>query len=71
MSLSGGDMEHPDDEAAIVEGWARVAEEYEPRPLTILERHQVERAALAEKQAQETPFILGELLPGQRSALRR
>ena len=56
------------DEEAIVAGWARVAKDYKPRPLTTLERHQVERAALAEKQAQETPFTLGEPLPGHRRA---
>ncbi len=56
------------DEEAIVAGWARVAEDYEPRPLNTLERHQVERAALSEKQAQETPFTLGEPLPGHRRA---
>jgi hypothetical protein len=49
----------------IVEGWARVAQEYTPRPLTTLERHQMERAELVERQAQETPFVLGELIGGQ------
>ncbi len=48
------------DEAAIVEGWARVAETYEPRPLNTIERHQVERAELAERIAERTPFTLGE-----------
>ena len=44
----------------IYDGWVKVAENYEPRPLTILERAQFERAALNEKIAENTPFVLGE-----------
>lgn len=48
-------------EAEIIEGWKRVCEDYEPRPLTTLERHQMEQAELAERQAAETPFKLGQV----------
>ena len=53
----------------IIEGWARVAEDYEPRPLTVKERHQVERAGLIEEQAKRAPFTLGELRNISRSGL--
>lgn len=52
-------------ERKIIEGWARLADEYEPRELTTLELHQLERAELNERQAAETPFVLGEPLPGR------
>lgn len=48
------------DEKLILEGWARLAEEYEPRPLSIVEQHQVERAVLNEEIAKRTPFVLGQ-----------
>jgi hypothetical protein len=48
----------------IVKGWARACENYTPRPLTTLERHQMERAELIERQAAETPFVLGEPIHG-------
>jgi uncharacterized protein YqeY len=47
------------DEAAIVDGWARIAEEYQPRNLNEQETAQVERASLTESQAQKTQFTLG------------
>lgn len=46
-------------EAAIVDGWTRIAEEYEPRNLNELEKAQIERACLTENQSQKTPFTLG------------
>ena len=46
-------------EEAIVNGWARIAEEYQPRNLNEQEKAQVERASLSESQAQKTPFTLG------------
>lgn len=49
-----------EDEAAIIEGWARLVEEYEPRPLNPLEQHQAERATLEEEIAKRAPFILGQ-----------
>ena len=48
------------DEEAIVIGWAKVARTYEPRPLNWHEQQQVERAELAERLAEKTPFTLGE-----------
>ena len=51
---------YKEDEKAIVEGWARVAENYEPRSLNSLEQAQVERAALNEEIAKRTPFVLGQ-----------
>lgn len=51
-----------DNEKEIIEGWARTAAEYEPRPLNERERHQVERAELMERQAARTSFTLGELI---------
>jgi hypothetical protein len=50
----------------IVEGWARVAEGYSPRPLTQLEHNQVDRASLEEDIAKRTPFVLGEPLSTRR-----
>jgi hypothetical protein len=47
-----------EEDRAIVEGWARVCEEYTPRPLNPLEQAQVERAALEERLAQKMPFVL-------------
>ena len=44
----------------IIDRWARVAENYEPRPLNAYEQAQVERAGLEEKIAERTPFVLGE-----------
>ena len=48
----------------IIEGWARVAEDYEPRPLNSLELRQFERLALEERLAKRTPFVLGEPIHG-------
>ena len=49
----------PVDDAAIVDGWARISEEYQSRDLNAHEQAQLERASLAENQAKKTPFILG------------
>ncbi len=49
---------HPDSERRIVEGWARVAREYKPRPLTVTERHQLERLHLEDRLAAEKKFTL-------------
>jgi hypothetical protein len=46
-------------EPAIVDGWTRIAEEYQPRNLNEHEKAQVERASLAESQAKKTSFQLG------------
>jgi hypothetical protein len=46
-------------EAAIVDGWARIAEEYQPRDLNEHEKAQTERASLAESQAKKASFKLG------------
>ena len=51
-----------DNEKEIIEGWARVAEDYEPRELNALEKAQCKRAALNEKIAENTPFVLGKPL---------
>lgn len=51
---------YKEDEAAIIAGWARFAEEYEPRSLNPLEQAQVERAVLNEEIAKRTPFVLGQ-----------
>ena len=48
----------------IIDGWARVCENYIPRDLTTLEKHQLETAELLEQQAKKTQFVLGELIPG-------
>jgi hypothetical protein len=52
------DKELTNEEKQIVEGWARVAEEYEPRELNPLEKAQVERAELEEKLAKTKEFTL-------------
>jgi hypothetical protein len=46
-------------EAAIVDGWARISQEYQPRNLNEQEKAQVERASLVERQAKKTSFQLG------------
>jgi hypothetical protein len=46
-------------ETAIVDGWARISEEYQARDLNGQEQAQVERASLSEYQAKKTPFTLG------------
>jgi hypothetical protein len=46
----------------IIEGWERVAKDFELRELTSLEKRQVARAEIEEELAKNTPFILGELL---------
>lgn len=46
-------------EAAIVHGWSRFAEEYQARKLNENEQVQAERANLSEAQAKKTPFKLG------------
>lgn len=56
MSSTNADQK---DEAAIVEGWSRISEDYKARDLNEHEQAQVERASLAENQAKKTPFTLG------------
>ena len=46
----------------IYEGWEEAMKDFKLRPLTTIERHQFEREMLAHRQAQETPFVLGEPL---------
>ena len=56
--MTNTNADQPND-AAIVNGWARISEEYKPRNLNQHEKAQVERASLAESQAKKTPFKLG------------
>ena len=56
MPSTKADQKH---EAAIVDGWSRISEEYKARVLNKHEQAQVERQILAEDQAKKTPFTLG------------
>jgi len=51
-----------DHEKEVIEGWAKVAKDYVPRPLTQLEQNQIERAELEERIAEKTSFTLGKPL---------
>lgn len=46
-------------EKEIIEGWARLAAEYKPRPLNSLEQRQIEKAELEERLAARASFVLG------------
>jgi hypothetical protein len=50
------------EEQEIIDGWAELAEEYEPRSLNAKELAQVQQAELEEEIAKKTPFVLGEPL---------
>jgi hypothetical protein len=52
--------EFKDNDEQILQGWMRISEEYRGGNLTEEEEAQFEKAKLADKQAQNTRFVLGE-----------